>query len=231
MIKEAIILAGGLGTRLRSVLPELPKCMAPVNEKPFLGYVINYFQKEGIEKFIFSLGYKSQLIEKFIRSEFSAIDYSFSTEETPLGTGGAIRLACTKAADKGILVINGDTLFMIDVNRLSMLHDKYDADCTLSLKPLDNIDRYNGVELNDDNSIREFKEVQPGAGLINGGIYALNASRFLQEHLPEQFSFEKDYLEKYYKNKRMYGVMQDEYFIDIGIPSDYDRAQHELKNL
>lgn len=230
MIKEAIILAGGLGTRLRQVLPDLPKCMAPVNEKPFLGYVTRYFQKQGVEKFIFSLGYKSEVISDYIRSEFSPNDYLFSIEETPLGTGGAIKLACTKASGKNVFVINGDTLFKVDVNRLSMVHQEYDADCTLSLKPLPNIDRYNGVELNDDNSVKEFKEPRPGSGLINGGVYALNASMFLHEDLPEKFSFEKDYLEKLYHNRKMYGSIQDTYFIDIGIPSDYERAQTELKN-
>lgn len=230
MIKEAIILAGGLGTRLRQVLPELPKCMAPVDEKPFLGYVTRYFQKQGVKRFIFSLGYKSEVIESYIRSEFSSTDFSFSIEETPLGTGGAIKLACSKATGKNILVINGDTLFTVDVNRLSMLHEQYGADCTLSLKPLPNIDRYNGVELNDDNSVKEFNESRPGSGLINGGVYALNTSGFLLEDLPEKFSFEKDYLEKLYHNRKMYGSIQDTYFIDIGIPSDYERAQTELKN-
>lgn len=230
MINEAIILAGGLGTRLRQVLPDLPKCMAPVFGKPFLGYVTRYFQKQGIDKFIFSLGYKSEVITNFIRSEFSTNEYLFSIENTPLGTGGAIRLACTQATGKNVLVINGDTLFNIEVSKLSRLHEKNNADCTLSLKPLPNIDRYNGVELNDDDSVKDFKEPRPGSGLINGGVYALNVSKFLQEDLPEKFSFEKDYLEKFYNHRLMYGVVQDRYFIDIGIPSDYERAQQEFKN-
>ena len=110
----------------------------------------------------------------------------------------------------------------------------FNADCTLSLKPMHNFDRYGVVELNKDNSIRSFKEKQwYESGLINGGVYALNAEQFLKENLPEKFSFEKEYLEKTLSlpksdKRRMYGVVQDKYFIDIGIPEDYERAQTEL---
>jgi D-glycero-alpha-D-manno-heptose 1-phosphate guanylyltransferase len=103
------------------------------------------------------------------------------------------------------------------------------AHCTLSLKPMQDFDRYGVVELNKDYSIRLFKEKQfYESGLINGGVYALHAEKFLQEELPQKFSFEKDYLEKFYNTRRMFGVVQDEYFIDIGIPEDYERAQKEL---
>jgi D-glycero-alpha-D-manno-heptose 1-phosphate guanylyltransferase len=234
MIKEAIILAGGLGTRLRSVISDLPKCMAPVAGKPFLAYVISYLQKEGIEKFIFSVGYKNEIIIDFIDSQFSpakgGINSQFSIEDKPLGTGGAVKLACTKATEKTVLVVNGDTLFAIDINKLGMFHDMCGADCTLSLKPMQNFDRYGVVELNKDYSIKSFKEKKfYEAGLINGGMYALHSKKFLNEDLPATFSFEKEYLEKYFDKRRMYGVVQDKYFIDIGIPEDYERAQNELK--
>src|ERR1700759_5575468 len=108
-IREAIILAGGLGTRLPSSVPDLPKCMAPVAGKPFLHYVISYLQKQGIEKFIFAVGYKYEFIERFLHDEFSNIHCQLSIEKEPLGTGGAIKIACEKATDKTILVLNGDT--------------------------------------------------------------------------------------------------------------------------
>ena len=113
-IKQAIILAGGLGTRLRSVVSDLPKCMAPVAGRPFLFYVINYLRSQGIEKFIFSLGYKHEVIEEYLKDQFSTLQYECSIEEEPLGTGGAIQLACKLATKKNVIIANGDTLFKIN---------------------------------------------------------------------------------------------------------------------
>ncbi|HEX8461188.1 MAG TPA: nucleotidyltransferase family protein [Segetibacter sp.] len=230
VIREAIILAGGLGTRLRSVVPELPKCMAPVNEKPFLTYVINHLLSQGITHFIFSLGYKSEAIVEFLERDFPTLLFKTSIEDEPLGTGGAIKKACTIAKDKSVLVANGDTLFKIDLNEIAGFHALTGANCSLSLKPMTNFSRYGVVEINTDNIIQSFKEKQfYESGLINGGIYALHVHKFLDEKLPEKFSFESDYLEKFYNKRKMLGIAQDEYFIDIGIPEDYARAQIELK--
>ncbi len=229
-IQQAIILAGGLGTRLRSAVPDLPKCMAPVNGKPFIGYVIKYLQQQGVEKFIFALGYKSEVFENFLQSALSTAKYQLSTETGPLGTGGAIKLACSIAFEKNVIVTNGDTLFETDIKNLSAFHITHHADCTLALKPMKNFERYGAVELNKDSSIESFKEKQfYAAGFINGGLYALNADHFMKENLPEKFSFEKDYLEKLYAQRKMYGIPQDKYFIDIGIPEDYEKAQKELE--
>jgi D-glycero-alpha-D-manno-heptose 1-phosphate guanylyltransferase len=232
VITEAIILAGGLGTRLRSAVPDLPKCMAPVNSEPFISYVIKHLQKQGITHFIFSLGYKSEVIEQYLQAHFPSLFYKASIEDEPLGTGGAIKKALEKAKEKSVLVANGDTLFKIDVNVLAGFHTLSGANCTLSLKPMKNFDRYGVVEVDKDNVIKSFKEKQfYESGCINGGMYALHRNKFLDEDLPEKFSFEKDYLEAYYHKRRMFGLMQDEYFIDIGIPEDYERAQVELKEL
>ena len=164
-------------------------------------------------------------------SHFPFLDSNFSIEEEPLGTGGAIKFACNKTTGKTVLVVNGDTLFMVDVNKLAMFHNMCGADCTLSLKPMQNFDRYGVVELNKDYSIKSFDEKKfYEGGLINGGVYALHPLKFLEQDLPEKFSFEKEYLEKYFDKTRMYGVVQDKYFIDIGIPEDYARAQKELSN-
>ena len=236
-IRQAIILAGGLGTRLRSAVPDLPKCMAPVAGRPFLSYVIDYLQEQGIEKFIFALGYKSEDFEVFLRTKLPAdpakggeLRCQLSIEAEPLGTGGAIRLACQKATEGTVLVLNGDTFFGIHADELSAFHEQQKADCTLCLKPMENFDRYGVVELNSDGSIRHFREKQfYEAGLINGGVYALDRARFLSASLPEKFSFEKDYLEKQAPHGRLYGLVQNGYFIDIGIPEDYERAQKELQ--
>jgi len=229
-ITQSIILAGGLGTRLRSVVSDLPKCMAPVNGRPFLAYVVDHLKKEGIDKFIFSVGYKHKAILAFVNKEYSKSGIDFSVEEEPLGTGGAIKLACKKSNEKNVLVVNGDTLFKIKLKQLDFFHNKINADCTLSLKPMQNFDRYGVVELAADSSITDFKEKQHYKdGLINGGVYALNVQSLLREKLPDKFSFEKDYLEKFVNQRRFFGVIQDEYFIDIGIPEDYQRAEIEFK--
>lgn len=229
VFKEAIILAGGLGTRLRSTVPDLPKCMAPVNGKPFLTYVINHFRNEGVTHFIFSLGYKSEAIIAFLEKDFPSLLFKTSVEEEPLGTGGAVKKALTIAKDKCVLIANGDTMYNIDAELLAGIHSISGAWCTLSLKPLRNFDRYGVVEIDECSVIKSFKEKQfYESGLINGGIYAIRKNKFIEENLPEKFSFEKDYLEKFYKTRRMFGVVQDEYFIDIGIPADYEKAQREL---
>ncbi len=230
MEKEAIVLAGGLGTRLRSAVSDLPKCMAPVAGRPFLFYVINYLRMQGVEKFIFSIGYKHEIIEAYLKDQFSTLSYQCSIEEEPLGTGGAIHLACKKASDKKIIIVNGDTLFKADIKGLLHHHEQQKAECTLALKPMQQFDRYGVVELNEDNRIINFKEKQfYEKGLINGGVYVLTVDDFLAKKFPHKFSFEKDYLEKYYGQENFYGNIQDSYFIDIGIPEDYSRAQQELK--
>ena len=232
VIREAIILAGGLGTRLRSVVPDLPKCMAPVNGKPFLTYVINHLLSEGINHFIFSLGYKSEPIIEFLERDFPRLLFKTSIEDEPLGTGGAVKKALKIAKDKNVLVTNGDTLFKIDVDLLAGIHALSGACCSLSLKPMQNFYRYGVVEVNKSNVIVSFKEKQfYQSGLINGGVYAVHKNKFLNEDLPEKFSFEKDYLEKFYGVRRMFGVTQNRYFIDIGIPEDFSRAQVELRAL
>jgi D-glycero-alpha-D-manno-heptose 1-phosphate guanylyltransferase len=230
LIKEAIILAGGFGTRLRDAIPDLPKCMAPVNGRPFLFYVINYLRSQGIEKFIFSLGYKHEIIEAYLNAEFPTLDFQCLIEKEPLGTGGAILASCYKTSEQTVLVLNGDTIFKVDLEKAFANHVKHDSDCTLLLKPMDDFDRYGVVELNEDDSIKSFKEKKfYKNGLINGGVYILNTEQFLAEELPGKFSFERDYLEKYFATRKIYGSVQDEYFIDIGIPEDYFRVQQELK--
>jgi D-glycero-alpha-D-manno-heptose 1-phosphate guanylyltransferase len=228
-IKECIILAGGLGTRLRSVVADVPKCMAPVHNRPFLTYIISYLESFGIERFIFSLGYKHDVVTKYLTMHFPRLNAELVVEEEPLGTGGAIKMSCERAKGQDIVVANGDTLFKADITLLSKAHLSHKADCTLALKPMHDFDRYGVVELNKDDTIKSFKEKQfYKEGLINGGLYALNVQHFLNEDLPQKFSFEKDYLEVFYNKRKMIGSVQDQYFIDIGIPADYERAQREL---
>lgn len=230
MVKEAIILAGGLGTRLREAVPDLPKCMAPVAGKPFLSYVIDHLRMQGTERFIFSLGYKWGVIEEYLQKEYATLDYTSVIEQEPLGTGGAIHLAIRKASSSEVVIANGDTLFKINLNEVSALHSAKNAECTLALKPMQNFDRYGAVETDSEGKIVSFKEKQfYEGGLINGGVYLLNKEKFLNRSFPEKFSFEKDYLEKSCAEGKFFASMQEGYFIDIGIPGDYQKAQNDLK--
>lgn len=231
-IREAIVLAGGLGTRLQSVLPDLPKCLAPVAGKPFLSYVIDYFQSQGITQFIFSLGYKHEVVETFLKTHYPQLIYQVVVEEKPLGTGGAIQRACHMTEEKSVIVLNGDTLFTVQLNQLVPFHFMTGAHCTLSLKPMEQFERYGVVQMQNDYRITAFEEKKyVSSGNINGGVYALNAAKFRTEDLGEVFSFEKNYLEAFVADRRIYGVVQDAYFIDIGIPEDFEKAQSELKQI
>lgn len=232
MIREAIILAGGLGTRLRSVVNEVPKCMAPVNGRPFLAYIISYLQKQGVKHFVFSIGFKSEVIIDFLKMDYAGIDSSTVIEEEPLGTGGAIRFACNAVKNKDVLILNGDTFFDIDLQKLSAFHIDKKSNCSIALKPMKEFSRYGSVEIDEDNRITAFNEKKNcREGLINGGIYALKRDNFVEKKFPAVFSFEKEFLEKNTAKQKLYGMAFDNYFIDIGIPEDYQRAQSELKGI
>lgn len=229
-MKEAIILAGGLGTRLRSAVPDLPKCMAPVAGKPFLGHVLEYLEEQGISRVVFSLGYRHEVIEDYLQRVFAHLDYTCVVEAEPLGTGGAIREACKAARGDQVAVTNGDTLFLADVRRLAAFHTSRGALATLGLKPMTDFDRYGVVEVDPDGKVLRFEEKRPRHhGLINAGLYGLSVREFLAGAPAEGvFSFERDYLEPRVAGGRLYGYLEDAYFIDIGIPEDYHRAQKEL---
>jgi D-glycero-alpha-D-manno-heptose 1-phosphate guanylyltransferase len=228
MITEAIILAGGLGTRLQSVLGDVPKCLAPVAGRPFLSYLLDSSKKQGIKKFIFALGYKTDQIEAFVKKSLPEGSYIFSTEEEPLGTGGAIYKACRQAEGPNVIVLNADTYFGITYSNLTIIHELRKANCTLALKPMKAFDRYGAVEI-EKQTVTGFGEKKYHKdGLINGGVYALSVVSFLQKSFPGKFSFERDYLEKDYRNGKFLAMVSDAYFIDIGIPEDYQRAQEEL---
>ena len=226
---EAIILAGGLGTRLRSAVPDLPKCMAPINGVPFISYLIDNLINEGVTNFIFSLGYKSELFISLLEEKLPMKNYLIVIEDEPLGTGGAIKLACKKAKDENVIALNGDSLFKVNLKELMHFHLEKKSRCTLALKPMQNFERYGSVEIDAVQKINSFKEKRfITKGCINGGVYAIEVASFLQKSLEDKFSMEQDYLEKYSGEGNFYGFVQEGYFIDIGIPEDFVRAQIEL---
>ena len=226
---EAIILAGGLGTRLRSAVPDLPKCMAPINGVPFISYLIDNLINEGVTKFIFSLGYKSEAFISLIEEKLPMKNFTVVIEDEPLGTGGAIKLACKKAKEENVIALNGDSLFKVNLKELMQFHLEKKSRCTLALKPMQDFERYGSVEIDAVQKIISFKEKQfITKGCINGGVYAIEVASFLQKSLEDKFSMEQDYLEKYSGEGNFYGFIQEGYFIDIGIPEDFVRAQIEL---
>ncbi len=229
---ECIILAGGLGTRLQSVIGEFPKCMAPVNGKPFLHYLFEYLQTQGCTRVVLSLGYKHEVILDWLKKEQPAIDTLYVVEEQPLGTGGGIRLALEKIEAEEAIILNGDTMFQVDLPALIDFHNEMQSETTIALKEMHEFERYGVVMTAPDGRVKFFEEKQyRKTGLINGGIYVVNRNSLLQRDLREKFSFEKDYLEANVTNARFYGKQFDGYFIDIGIPEDYSRAQEDLKKL
>ncbi len=228
MITQAIILAGGFGTRLQKVVSDLPKPMADINGKPFLEYLFNYLEKYKIKKVILSVGYKHEKITEYFGNKFNNIEIKYAVENEPLGTGGAIKFAIDKIDNNNFFLINGDTFFDVNLNSLANFFLTNKADIALSLKPLTDFDRYGAVEIDNKKRIKKFNEKKyQKHGLINGGIYALNKNIFNYTD-KIKFSFEKDIMEKYLTKLKMYGFISDTYFIDIGIPDDYEKAQKEL---
>jgi D-glycero-alpha-D-manno-heptose 1-phosphate guanylyltransferase len=231
-LNEAIILAGGLGTRLRSVLPDLPKAMAPVAGRPFLSWILDRIIKQGISRVILSIGYRHESIIDHVLKNHAHQNIVFCVEDEPLGTGGGIRKACQMAVDEHVLVLNGDTFFDVDLVNLNNFHLLKNTICTLSLKPMKDFDRYGIVEIDEKGEVTGFREKQAcSAGLINGGVYLLDRNQYLSQSLPGKFSFEKDYLEPRVSKQKFYGFRQDGYFIDIGTLEDYERAQLEIPAL
>lgn len=230
--REAVILAGGLGTRLRTVVNELPKVMAPVIGKPFLHYIIQHLIRSGITHIVLSTGYLREHIIQWCEQRYPEVRITFAVEEEPLGTGGGIAHALLHCENSDILILNGDTFFDADLEGLNQIYENTGAECVLSLKAMNNFDRYGTVLMNESNLITGFSEKRYcQEGLINAGVYLINRERFLQRGWPPKFSFEKDYLETVYREGVVYGCISEGYFIDIGIPEDYFRCQHDFKEL
>lgn len=223
---EAVILAGGLGTRLRSVVSEVPKCMAPVDGKPFLRYMLEWLSRYDVSHVVLSVGYLREVIFNFMDSREWPFEISYAVEDEPLGTGGGIRLALTKCREDRVIVLNGDTFFDVDLDALS-----FSAPVSLVLKPMRDFDRYGTVDWDGDLVTGFHEKAACAEGLINGGVYALVRSQLDFAFYPKRFSFEKDLLEPLAAAQLVAGQVQDGYFIDIGIPEDYARAQRELPEI
>lgn len=252
-MKEAIILAGGFGTRLRHVVPNLPKPMAPVAGRPFLEHLLDYIIPFGYSHVVLSTGFMAETIEAHFGSHYRGTRLSYAPETSPLGTGGGILNALQLCESQCATVFNGDTLYRMDLNLLANSHASHHSHLTIALRKLHNINRYDSILFNDQYQITGFQPrtqqsheepttpvstsigclipepMQPKGGWINGGIYQLDLDLFNGFRPGDAFSFERDILESRYSTQPFYVLPTHAYFIDIGVPDDYYRANIELE--
>jgi len=230
---NAIILAGGLGSRLRSIVADVPKVLAPVNGRPFLDIVIDSLAKSGIvDRVVLAAGYMSEkIIEQYQNGHRFGVEIFVSIEEQLLGTGGAIRLAMELTDSQDILVLNGDSFIEIDHMALYKAHKKNNAKLTMALKYVENADRYGTVILNGDKIVSfQEKNNEIVAGFINAGVYLLNRDLFVHVAQNKIISMEKELLPNMI-NQDAYGFISNGRFIDIGLPDTYKIVEDYLKEV
>ncbi|MFN6564383.1 MAG: nucleotidyltransferase family protein [Nostoc sp. ChiSLP01] len=227
---ETIILAGGLGSRLKDITATLPKPMAPVGSRPFLELLLDYLVSQGVCRVILSVGYKHEKILSYFGDRYKHCELVYSIETELLGTGGAIKYALNLAQSEYVFIMNGDTIFQISLSQMMSFHYDRQSDLTLALKPMNNFDRYGNVILSDTKIVKFEEKKFKSHGNINGGIYLLNKNLFDCFFLPNKFSFESEFMEVNCNKIKMHGFISNEYFIDIGIPKDYARIQLDFNN-
>jgi len=229
---KAIILVGGEGKRLRSVINDVPKPMAPINEKPFLEYLVLQLKKQNIKDIIFSIGYKGSIIKSYFQDGGNwDINIEYSEEDKPLGTGGALRKAGELIDDKQFIAMNGDSYFDIEFRQLITSHEDKQAVATIGLAYVETIERYGQVEIGNDRDITKFVEKgnSVSSGYINGGIYILTSE--LINKIPfGQVSLETEVFPNLI-NKGLFGVKFKRFFVDIGNPEEYQRICKEPVHL
>ena len=235
-IPQAVVLCGGLGTRLRDVVPLLPKALAPVAGRPFLDYLLTGLAAAGIHDVVLCTGHKSEMIEaKYGRNAECGLSIRYSVEPSPLGTAGAVKLAARAISTSSFLLLNGDSVVEVDYRRLIKSHVASGAKATLTLVRVPRPERYGSATLNANGQISAFLEKgspqdssASGERFINAGVYALSQDILLE--IPSSstpVSLERDVLPKFL-GRGLFGFVSEGFFIDIGVPEDYTRAQTEL---
>lgn len=229
---EMLILAGGFGTRLRPLVSDVPKPMAPVAGRPFLEYLLDYWISQGIRRFVLSTGHLGHVVQGHFGSGYRGAPISYVHEQSPLGTGGALRRALTEITWSGdvALTANGDTWFPVDLSRLVSDAAQQQKPITIALKAMAKNERYGGVEVNTDRSVKSFGINADGHTLINAGCYLFDVSALRQAltDLPETFSLENDFLAEYAAKSLVGSSIQEQIFLDIGIPEDYQKTSELL---
>ena len=226
---QAIVLAGGLGTRLRSAVPELPKPLAPVAGRPFLDHVLQWLSENGAGEVVLAVSYRWRAIQRAFGHRAHDMTLRYSVEQEPLGTGGALVQAFTELDDDHAVVVNGDTLFAVDLRAMYRAHIGAGSQLTMAVKHMEDCSRYGRVLMDDAGAVTGFAEKQAGApGWINGGCYCV-ARQLFRDHSPGRvFSFEQDLLQSNVTSIQPLVCRSDAYFIDIGVPADWQRASAEL---
>lgn len=227
--EEAIVLVGGLGTRLRSVVSDLPKPLAPVAGRPFLAYLLDQLAAGGLRRVILATGYLAEKIEQVIGTSWAGMEVVYSKEPEPLGTGGAIRLAARLLQGSGVHLRNGDTFLRYDPLGLERLVRETQATLGIALTKVADVSRYGAVEVIDDRVTAFLEKGGRGPGLINAGSYFLTTSAI--DDLPddeETYSFESQVLLPSTRAGLVAAFVETRDFIDIGVPDDYVRAQQML---
>ncbi len=223
---HALILAGGFGTRLRSAVPDVPKPLAPIKGRTFLDWLIEALVWYGATGVTLSVHYEWEKIRDHFEENRPPVPLNLAIEKTPLGTGGGMKFALKECPqDSPVMVLNGDSFARIDYRALYRDHAKSGLPLTMVLRQMEDTGRYGRVE-EEDGVITSFEDGKPGrAGLINAGIYVLDPKLFSDTKLPAAFSFEKDFLPKRLEKIQPAAFITDDYFIDIGIPEDYERVR------
>lgn len=226
----AIVLAGGQGTRLRGLVADRPKVMAEVNGRPVLSYQLDYLQSMGMEYVVLSVGYLREMISDYYGDAHAGLKLIYAPEESPLGTGGAIKNAFRFIEGDWSFVLNGDTFFAPDLEAMCGQHFMHQADVSIAVTHVDNASRYGSVGFGADSFITRFEEKteQAQPGWINAGIYLMGRSTL--EAVPsESFSVENDIFRKGLARNKMLAYVSTAPFLDMGIPDDYHRAPEFVK--
>lgn len=219
---KAVILAGGQGTRLKSVIHDTPKPMAPVQGRPFLEFLVSWLVSLGIHDIILSVGYLYEKITNHFGDgrNFQA-SITYCVEHEPLGTGGAVREALLMADSDDVLVMNGDTFVAADIGALIAFHKFHQTIATMAVIPLADASRYGSVNVSSAGLVTAFSEKEnSSSGLINSGIYIFN-NKVRDLIPPGRASLEADVLPTLATAGRLAALIQDVPFIDIGVPSAY----------
>jgi D-glycero-alpha-D-manno-heptose 1-phosphate guanylyltransferase len=222
---DVIILAGGLGTRLRPVLPDIPKVLAPIGERSFLEFLLERLQRQGIGRFVLSVGFRHALIEEAVGTAYKGVPIQYAIEAEPLGTGGAIRFAATYCHGDDVVVLNGDSYVDVDLRRFVNMHQRNHARLSVCAVEVENAARYGRILVDGSRIVGFSEKGTVGPGLINAGVYVMRRDLLDSLALPAAFSFEEEILAVRVAEiePRVFRVTGT--FIDIGIPEDYSRAR------
>lgn len=227
---EAVILAGGFGTRLRPVVPDLPKPMAPVAGRPFLEILLSMLSKKGFTRIVLSLGFMSEKIIEHFGDSYLGMQLVYEVEPQPLGTGGAIRAAMAICENDHVFVFNGDTYLDLEVDALERVW-QIGRHSVIVVREVPDTSRFGRVELSDGRIIAFLEKGLHGPGLINAGCYVLPTNALHDFPLGIPFSLETEFFINYLHSLRFMAFVTQGRFIDIGVPPDYALAQTELAGL